>query len=532
MSIARRRGNSGGPGAWSGRTVTRARDFMAARLPAPCALCSTIVETRENMRVGHIKARVTHPHLTLDPSNWQIECVDCSNSGGQRAVIENATKRALAEHGLDPVLPDDGASGQTPPLPGHTHKPENDRSVLDPPVQDRDDLFSPVWLESFREIPGDAAFPLFMTPAHPRAVGSYGAQAVEWAEKELGIILRWWQRLAITRQLEHDADGSLVWTRVLESCPRRAGKSVRLRVLALWRIAHADLFGEPQEVLHCGRDLSIAREIHRAAWRWADERAGWTVRRGVGQEEIETDTGSRWLVRSTDGVYGWSPGLAMVDESWDVEPRVVDDGLEPALLDRESPQLHLTSTSHRLATSLMPKALASAVRGDEPNTLVLLWGARAGADPADPATWRAASPHWTAQREQMIREKYGKALAGEEDPEADDLDPVRGWESQYLNVWRTRPARRVPGSPVVDVDTWSALAVAAPLGVPGAVAVEAAFDGAGLSVARAWQGRVKQRGAQPAPGACMHSMVYVVQCGPEQLLFFLDHVRKHAQAAL
>src|SRR6185369_12082778 len=114
--------------------------------------------------------------------------------------------------------------------------------------------------------------------------------------------LRWWQRYAIWRQLEHDEEGLLLWKTVLETTPRRSGKSVRLRAMALWRIAHPEVFGdEDQIVLHTGRDVAVVREIHRKAWRWATVRAddGWRVSRGVGQEEVIHDAVHRWLVRST-----------------------------------------------------------------------------------------------------------------------------------------------------------------------------------------------------------------------------------------
>lgn len=346
------------------------------------------------------------------------------------------------------------------------------------------------WLSEFVEAPEDAAQPLHMSPPHPRAVGSYGPDAVEWVRVNLGIELRWWQRLAFYRQLEYDENGDLVWSVIIESCPRRAGKSVRLRAMALWRLAHADLFGEKQMVLHTGRDLPIAREIHRAAWRWVEDqksREGWVVRKAFGNEEIESGTGDRWLVRSVHGVYGYDVCAGMVDEAWDVEPRVVDEGLEPAMLERKSPQLLLTSTAHRRATSLMRRRLAAALRGEDPNTLVLLWGAPADADPSDEETWRAASPHWTEQRRAMIASKYAAAQAGEDDPEADDPDPMAGFIAQYLNVWRmTAGPARLPGETVVDEDDWSDLVSVPPDAVPTAVAVEGWFAD-GVSVARAWR---------------------------------------------
>jgi hypothetical protein len=353
---------------------------------------------------------------------------------------------------------------------------------------DRDALAGTPWLEGLLDPPADAAPPLAMTPPHPRAVGSYGEQACAWVESTQRITLRWWQRLAITRQLEHDQAGELVWPVVVESAPRRAGKSVRLRGVALWRLAHGGrLFGEPQLVVHTGKDVAIVREIQRAAWRWAEDSAGWVVTRANGKEALETPTGDRWLARAMHSVYGYDVSLGMVDEGWGVDPTAVDEGMEPATLERPSPQLHLTSTAHRKASSLMRRRISQALAGDDESTLLLLWAAAPDADPGDPETWRAASPHWTEARGRMIAAKYAAALNGEADPEADDPDPMAGFTAQYLNRWNLRPALAQAGAPIVAGDDWRALVAAPPARPPDAVAVEGWPGEDVVAVARAWK---------------------------------------------
>jgi hypothetical protein len=340
-------------------------------------------------------------------------------------------------------------------------------------------------------VPEDAALPLAMTPPPPNATGSYGREAIEWIEDTQTdnsgrpLKLRWWQKLAIVRQLEHDADGMLIWKTIVESGPRRIGKSVRLRGVALWRMAHAEMFGEVQTVMHTGQDMAICREIQRHAWRWAGG-VGWRVTKGNGKEAIETPDEDRWLVRAQDAVYGYDVTLGMVDEAWDVKPDTVTEGLEPALLERNEPQLHLTSTAHRRATSLMRNQIRSALADDDGETLLMLWGAPEGADPGDPEVWRAASPHWSDARARMIAKKYAKALAGEADPDADDLDPMEGFKSQYLNSWRLKPAASMRGREAVSATAWEDLQVSRPTTVPDAVAVEDWF-GDGCSVAYAWR---------------------------------------------
>jgi hypothetical protein len=292
---------------------------------------------------------------------------------------------------------------------------------------------APEWLEPYLEVPANAAPPLAITPVHPEAVGSYGPDAIEWVKRELGIELRWWQKLATVRELEHRRDGTLCWRSVLESGSRRIGKSVRLRSKALWRISHAEQFGEPQLAIHTGKDLAIVREIQRGAWSWADSRE-WKVVRAIGRESIENGD-DRWLARSTDAVYGYDITLPMVDEGWAVDPTTVSEGMEPAMLERQSPQLHLTSTAHRRATSLMRGRISDALAVDDRSTLLLLWGIPDDADIGSHATWRAASAHWSDDRLSLMQEKFEKALRGEQDPELDDPDPVAGFCSQYLNRW-------------------------------------------------------------------------------------------------
>jgi phage terminase large subunit-like protein len=255
--------------------------------------------------------------------------------------------------------------------------------------------------------------------------------------------------------------------------------------MALWRLSHAALIGEVQTVVHCGNDLPICREIQRGAWRYAESQ-DWVVMKANGKESIEAHDGSRWLVRSQDGVYGWDAGLAVVDESWDVKPETITEGLEPAMLERLWAQLHLTSTAHRRATSLMKQRISNAVTKDDGETLLLLWAAPAGSDPGDPAVWKAASPHWSEDRRRMIAAKYEAAASGEADPELDDPDPMQGFTAQYLNIWQLKGSRKVVGEPLTQEASWEALGADLPNAEPDSVAVEG-WNGEGLSVAAAWR---------------------------------------------
>uniref|UniRef100_UPI002B27771E HNH endonuclease n=1 Tax=Nocardioides sp. TaxID=35761 RepID=UPI002B27771E len=291
----------------------------------------------------------------------------------------------------------------------------------------------------------------------------------------------------LVRPLEHRADGSLVHKVIVESAPRRSGKSVRLRGLALWRMEHSSLFGEVQTVMHTGSDVAICREIQRAAWRWAEDVADWTVSRANGKEAIESTTGDRWLVRAQSAVYGYDVCLGLVDEGWDVTPGTVTEGLEPATLERSSPQLHLTSTAHRRATSLMRNRISAALAADDGETLLLVWAAPAGSDIADPEVWRAASPHWTEDRRKMIAAKYAAAMAGTIDAEADEPDPVAGFCAQYLNQWRLSGRVVVRGNELVSAEAWHARALLPDdQAKPAGAAIESWF-GRGTSLALAYR---------------------------------------------
>lgn len=515
--------------------MQQARAFMVTRLPAPCGKCGVEIPRGadpDTWVVGHIEDRITHPHLTWVLSNWQHEHKGCSDRTGQAAVIANARAQLLAElqrsgqlrtaetpgDNADDgtIFPETGGTPEVPLLP-FSLPPGQSRpritsstkaapapvsreplTIRDALAWEPDRLREYPWLRDFADVPADANPPLAMTPPHPDAVCSYGwsgcthlpdgEQIVPWAEAQHAMTLRWWQRLAVVRQHEHREDGSLCWPEVVESASRRSGKSARIRAVATWRLAHAAVIGELQSVVHCGNDLPICRDVQKKAWRWAETLWGRdAVTKGNGKEAIENpEDGSTWIVKAQDAAYGYDANLAVVDEAWDVKPDTVTEGLEPMLLERLWAQLHITSTAHRRARSIMKSKIAGPLAEDDGRTLLLYWGALPQDDPGDPETWRKASPHWTEERRQLIAAKYEKALLGEEDPQADDPDPMEGFRAQYLNVWTLSTNARLRGEAIVDKAAWGELAVPRSTATPDAVAVESWFD-SGASVAFAWR---------------------------------------------
>jgi hypothetical protein len=329
-----------------------------------------------------------------------------------------------------------------------------------------------------------------MSPPHPDAVGSWGADACAWAEFTLGRKARWWQRLALYRLLEHDADGVLVWVDAFVSTARQVGKSVLLGDLALWRLHQGDRFGEPQLVMHTGKDIQVCAQVQRATRTWAREQDGWKAKETNGGQEVTGPDDSRWVVRALNSVYGYPASLALCDEAWDVPAFRVEEGLEPVLTERTSSQLGLFSTAHRQATALVPvrrAAILDAITNGRPSqSLILEWSAPRDADLGDRAAWRLASPHWSPRRERLLEAKYARAMGGQSvDPDEDD--PSESFRSQFLNVW---PGRRIVSSHrtelLVDADAWAMAAdlhVAIPDG-PVAVGVEDYF-GLGAAAAAA-----------------------------------------------
>jgi hypothetical protein len=364
-------------------------------------------------------------------------------------------------------------------------EPEPERSGL--LVGDR--RWRVAWLKGLRRPPADATWPRLMTVPHPRAAGSLGPEFIRWAEARSEKELRWWQRLVATRMLEVDKDGKLVWETIVLSVARQLGKSWLLRELCLWRIHQGERFGEPQDVLHTGKDIAICKEVQRQARFWARSQPDlYKVTEVNGQESIEYRRDvSRWMVRAKGGVYGYAVSLAAVDEAWKVKQEVVDEGLTPTMAEREQPQLLLVSTAHRLATPLMIEQRKLALDDLERGTgdvLLLEWSAAEGAALDDLASRRQASPHWSPRRARLIERRLAAAMSGESD-DPDEPDPVESFRAQWLNQWprRVTPPSSVDLEDLLPAGLWADL-VETGLGSVGPVWVAVEDDfGLGAAVA-------------------------------------------------
>jgi hypothetical protein len=316
------------------------------------------------------------------------------------------------------------------------------------------------WLVGLRRPPKGAAWPRLMSLPHPAAAGSLGAELVAFAEQRSGRPLRWWQRLVAARLLEVDAAGRLCWETLLLSTSRQVGKSWLMRELCLWRMIQGERFGEPQDLLHTGKDVAICKEIQRPGRIWARARPDqYRVRETNGQEAIEyLPDGSRWMLRAKEAAYGLSVSVGFVDEAWKVRPETVADGIVPTMVEREQPQLWLVSTAHRSATPLMLRRRQVALEQlEEPEeTLLIEWSAPRDAALDDVKGWRLASPHWTPARERMIRGELEGASRGEV-ADLDEPDPLESFRAQWLNWWPRKRLAALDGDELLPPGLWEQL---------------------------------------------------------------------------
>lgn len=321
-----------------------------------------------------------------------------------------------------------------------------------------DEVWDVAWLDGLRDVPDDAVWPRLMTVPHPAAVGSLGGDLVAHAEAN-GVRMRWWQRLASMRMLEHDDDEQLVWLAGLLTMARQCGKSTWVRAFIQWRLEQGARFGEPQVVLHTADKISSAKETQTRAWARA-ERLGYKVRRAQGELEITLPDGSRWLVRSQRAVYGYTVGLGVADECHDVDVVAIVEGLAPTLVESAQGQLLLTSTAHTQTSPLFPTRRRDALAelAAPGSTCLLEWSAPRGLAVMDEESWRLASPHWHRRRATEVAAAARAAAAVEHaGPGVHEL--VAGFDCQWRNVWPVDEVVSGKGEPLFpDPDVWASLA--------------------------------------------------------------------------
>jgi len=305
-------------------------------------------------------------------------------------------------------------------------------------------------------------------------VGSFGEEAAQWLKDVYGMELFPWQRYALNRALEYDADKRLVWSAVIITVGRQSGKSWLSRAICMWRLHHAEQFGETQTILHVANKRSTAMEVMRPAGLWATEVYGKkAVKWGNESAGIELPSGDRWLIHAANdsaGV-GYSVSMVFCDEAWKIPQSVISDSIAPTMVMREQPQIYLVSTAGDSQSDLMQSYRQRALDrldDDEPDSVLLLeWSAPAEADPELVSTWKWGSPEWSPKREVFLAEQWARIEES-------------AFRRQYCNQWVIRSDHWLldkwwngtldPEAKLDESAVWS-------------VAVETDFDGMGHAVA-------------------------------------------------
>jgi hypothetical protein len=462
----------------------------------PCGICGQEIDWQSSGRtpygpsVDHIDSRMFGGETIVPMDQLRVVHTRCNSSRGSKERHAK-NKVVTPKRGVKPKQPFFSGQGNTPnarilskdPLKNKKEfEPENGMLANDP------QLSKNVWISDWLNHGGSNesfVWPRLCSTIHPDAAGSLGVQAIEWINKRRELdkqvpkgqkTLRPWQEYCILRALEHDANGKLVWQTVLISSRRQAGKSVMLRELMLWRMHQSELFQEEQLILHTAQNLAVAREIQRPARLWAMDES-YKVRLSHGNEEIEHPDGSRWMIRGSESVYGYSVSMGLVDEAWGVKPEVADDGLLPTMIERNSSQLYLVSTAHAESTELMTKNRREALEQmfEPRSTLILEWSAHPECEPFNEDSWREASPHWDEKIRDFISGKV----------ESD------GFRSQWLNIWAK--SQEDKNNYLVPTELWEEAAIpdlAIPENAECVIAVDDYF-GMGGALAVAWADETK-----------------------------------------
>ena len=191
------------------------------------------------------------------------------------------------------------------------------------------------------------------------------------------------------------------------------------------------------------------------AWAQMHRAEGWGSRELNGGQSVLAPGGGCGRCIPRRACTASSAGLALVDEAWKIEPKVISEALEPTLSERRWGQLGLISTAHSHPTGLMIERRLAAM--DDPGVLLIEWSAVPGCELDDLEQWRLASPHWHPRRGELIGRALRRALASH--ALIDGEDPVAGFRSQWLNQWPTVVTHnvRVPGVTLVPDGVWAHL---------------------------------------------------------------------------
>jgi hypothetical protein len=155
-------------------------------------------------------------------------------------------------------------------------------------------------------------------------------------------------------------------------------------------------------------------------------------------------------------------------------------------VERVQSQLWLLSTANPATTALFPSYRRRAIEG-APRVFMAEWSAPPNADLADPEVWRAATPHWTAARAELMSAAQN----------------TRGFGEQWCNRWPHVEAKQDRAGFPVGWDECPRVESSPPRG--GTAAVETSQDRAvfGVAVVSVDAAGVMQVWSRSFPSAAM-----------------------------
>lgn len=287
--------------------------------------------------------------------------------------------------------------------------------------------------------------------ATPRSPGreTRGGQVARIGEL-LGQPLMPWQRLVADVGCEVDSKTGLpAYREVIVTVPRQNGKTT---IVLAFELERALLWPTFQRIAYTAQTGQDARKkllddqvpvIERSPIGSAIDR----VMRAAGNESVWFKNGSRIEVLATteSAGHGKTIDLAILDETFaDIDDRR-EQALLPAMTTRAAAQLVMVSTAGTDASAFLRRKVdagrAAVEAGLTTGIAYFEWSAPDGANPDDPATWRACMPalgHTIT--EQVVAHARQTMTDGE-------------FRRSYLNQW-TRSDERV-----VPVESWEACAV-------------------------------------------------------------------------
>lgn len=239
---------------------------------------------------------------------------------------------------------------------------------------------------------------------------SAALEAIDFAERALGIVLDDWQKWVVEMALAERVDGTWAAFEVGLVCPRQNGKNFILEVI---QIAAVYLFGDAT-LVHSAHKFDTAVE-HFGRLKWLFENTPelselllpgeQSFVTSNGKEHIRFNTGQRILfkTRYRGGGRGFTGDKVFLDEAYDLPARAIG-ALIPTLSTRPMAQVYYTASAPHDDSMVLHAVRNRGIADDPADRLFYAeWGNPDGVDEYDMAAIRQANPAVAAGR---ISEEY------------------------------------------------------------------------------------------------------------------------------